>query len=306
MLRQKLMLTPGRAAVGIGAALSLAVAGVAAQPLRAPSLAAGSGATRPPKYVSMGSSYAAGPGVGRLDGQSGRCRRSLSNYAHLLAARRNLNLVDVGCSGATTADILQGSQDGLRPQIDAVDADTRLVTVTVGGNDVNYVGNLVGYTCRHRGGATCEVVSDAKVDQRFQALPGSLRQIVAEVHRRAPKARLVMIGYLPVLPGSETLGCAAVPLSLADLRRMQAIYSRLTDVIGSVAQETGTPVVRSSVIGSGHDACSAQPFVTGFEPPVTPGWPSLVSYHPNQAGMNRLASALDETLKVLRNQNNKH
>ncbi|MHC5714969.1 MAG: SGNH/GDSL hydrolase family protein [Nostoc sp.] len=276
--------------------MSLAVGTVAAQPFRAPSLAAGSGGTRPLKYVSMGSSYAAGPGVGRRDGQSRGCDRSLSNYAHLLAARRGLNLVDVGCSGATTADILQRSQDGFRPQIDAVDADTRLVTVTVGGNDVNYVGNLLGYTCRHTGGANCKVVSDAEVDQHFQALPGSLRRVVAEVHRRAPKARLVMIGYLPVLPGSGVPGCAAVPLSLADLRRMQTIYSRLTHVIGGVAQETGTPVVRSSMIGSDHDACSAQPFVAGYHPPATPCWPGPVPYHPNQAGMDRLASALDKTL----------
>lgn len=281
MLRQKLMRTLGRSPFVIGAALLLAVV---AQPFHTPSLAAGFGGTSQLKYVSMGSSYAAGPGVGRGDGQKDGCDRSLSNYAHLLAARRDLNLVDVSCSGATTTDILQS-------QINSVDADTRLVTVTVGGNDVNYVGNLLGYSCRDTGGAKCSktVVSDAEVDQRFQALPGSLRQIVAEVHQRAPKARLVMIGYLPVLPGSGAPSCAAVPLSPADLQRMQAIYSRLKDVIGGVAQETGTSVVRSSIIGSGHDACSAQPFVTGYQPPE-------VSYHPNQAGMDRIASALDETL----------
>ena len=278
MPRQKLMRTLGRAAFVIGAALLLAVV---AQPFCATSLAAGSGGTSQLKYVSMGSSYAAGPGVGSPEAGSNPCLRSLSNYAHLLAARRGLNLVDVSCSGATTTNILHS-------QIDSVDADTRLVTVTVGGNDVNYVGNLLGYTCRHTGGANCKVVSDAEVDQHFQALPGSLRRVVAEVHRRAPKARLVMIGYLPVLPGSGAPGCATVPLSLADRGRMQAIYSRLTHVIDDVPQDKLTTVLRSSMIGSGHDACSAQPFVTAYQ--------SRVSYHPNQDGMDRLASALDETL----------
>lgn len=58
------------------------------------------------RYVSMGSSYAAGPGVGAPDPASGACTRSQSNYARQVAARRHLDLVDVACSGATTENIL--------------------------------------------------------------------------------------------------------------------------------------------------------------------------------------------------------
>lgn len=286
MPRQKLMRTLGRAAFVIGAALLLAVV---AQPFGAPSLAAGSGGTSQIKYVSMGSSYAAGPGVGTRDEQSGKCDRSLSNYAQQLKARRHLNLVDVSCSGATTDNILKSSQNSFPPQIDKVDADTRLVTVTIGGNDVKYIENLLGYSCRdNTHGAKCsDVVSDAVVDMDFQHLPGSLKSVVHKVHQRAPKARLVIIDYLPVLPSGAS-GCPDVPLSPTDLGRMQAIYSRLTHVIDDVPQDKLTTVLRSSMIGSGHDACSAQPFVTAYQ--------SRVSYHPNQDGMDRLASALDETL----------
>ncbi|MDF5729527.1 MAG: GDSL-type esterase/lipase family protein [Rhizonema sp. PD38] len=122
----------------IGAALLLAVV---ALPFGAPSLAAESDGTIQLKYVSMDSSYAAGPGVGtRVKGTDG-CDQSDSNYARLLAKRRNLHLEDVSCPGVTTTDIFQR-------QINHVDADIRLVTVTIGGNNVNYVGNLQGYSCR--------------------------------------------------------------------------------------------------------------------------------------------------------------
>src|SRR3546814_10104713 len=55
-------------------------------------------------------------------------------------------LVDRSCSGATTSHVL-GPWGDIPPQIESVNADTRLVTVTIGGNDLNYVGNLFSATC---------------------------------------------------------------------------------------------------------------------------------------------------------------
>ena len=247
------------------------------------------------KYVSMGSSYAAGPGVGQSDAASGACARSRSNYAHLLAERRHLSLVDVGCSGATTEDILDRAQNGFAPQIEAVDGQTRLVTVTIGGNDLDYMTNLFGYSCRDTGG-NCGVTSDAEVDQRIAGLPQSLRKIVAEVHRRAPRTRLVLIDYLPVVPATDPADCAAVPLSPDDGARMRAVAVRLARVIGDVAAETHTILVKASLIGAGHDACALEPYVAGYKPALNPSWPRPVAYHPNQKGMDTLAAALDKAL----------
>ena len=87
------------------------------------------------KYVALGSSYAAGPGIPTQSG--GVCTRSSHNYANLVAAKLKLSLVDVSCSGATTANVLTTSQ-GTNSQIDAVTSDTSLVTFTVGGNDIGY------------------------------------------------------------------------------------------------------------------------------------------------------------------------
>ena len=88
------------------------------------------------KYVALGSSYAAGPGIPTQSG--GVCTRSSHNYPNLVAAKLKLSLVDVSCSGATTANVLTTSQGTNPPQIDAVTSDTSLVTFTVGGNDIGY------------------------------------------------------------------------------------------------------------------------------------------------------------------------
>src|SRR5262250_1331586 len=81
------------------------------------------------RYVALGSSFAAGPGI---ETQLGSCSRSDHNYAHLVAAALELELTDVSCGGATTANILDTPQGGATPQLAAVGADTALVTVTIG------------------------------------------------------------------------------------------------------------------------------------------------------------------------------
>jgi len=86
--------------------------------------------------VALGSSFGAGPGVIAVDPNAPiMCNRSVMNYAHLVAAKRHLNLTDMTCSGATAVNVLQGGQYFQGPQIDALRSDTKLVMVTVGGND---------------------------------------------------------------------------------------------------------------------------------------------------------------------------
>ena len=77
-----------------------------------------------------------------MPGSPRRAGRSTRNYAGLVAAALDIDLIDVTYSGATTAHILRDRQNGAPPQIEALDgrgAPTVLVTITIGGNDVGYV-----------------------------------------------------------------------------------------------------------------------------------------------------------------------
>jgi lysophospholipase L1-like esterase len=95
------------------------------------------------RYVAMGSSFAAGPGLpSRAPGSPRRAGRSTGNYAHLIARALGLDLHDVTFSGATTSDILGPSAAGRAAQLDAVTPETSLVTITAGGNDVGFVPRL--------------------------------------------------------------------------------------------------------------------------------------------------------------------
>jgi lysophospholipase L1-like esterase len=245
------------------------------------------------RYVAMGSSYAAGAGIGPLvSGSIQRCGRTQNNYAHLLAARMGLDLDDVSCGGATTAHIL-GPWSELPPQIDAVTPDTRLVTVTIGGNDLNYVRNLMTSTCGRRpdmmlpaGRACPTVVWPAASD--YQALEQHLRQIAQEVRRRAPQARLVFVDYVRIVPNAG--GCADVPLDEAQMVAARETFRRMAEVTKEAAGAEGAMLLPIGQLSKGHEACSNNPWGAGH-----PGKPA--KWHPTAAGHEAIAEALAARLK---------
>src|SRR4051812_45351578 len=95
-------------------------------------------------YVAMGDSYAAGSLVLPAK-EVFTCARSAVNYASLIAEQVHpAAFRDVTCGGALTTHFAQ-PQPGIiagtaAPQYDALSADTTLVTVGIGGNDIGLVG----------------------------------------------------------------------------------------------------------------------------------------------------------------------
>ena len=267
----------------------LAVAALSASDVRA---ADPTGAVA--QYVAMGSSYAAGPGITPVvDGSPIRCARSAHNYAHVLASARKLSLVDVTCSGATTADVLKGGQFGLPAQLDAVTAATELITVTIGGNDVYFMANLIAMSCgpdtsaavRLLGG--CVVRPDAQVAARFASLADSLRRIVAEARQRSPKARVVFVNYFTVLPDQGT--CARVALTADQADRMRAVAARLADITRQVARQTQADLLDVATLSRAHNACSSDPWVLGAH---RENGALIPAFHPTQQGMQAVGAAL--------------
>ena len=193
-------------------------------PRRPPSRSAAAGAATPegavPTYVALGSSFASGPGIEPI--LDAGCGRSGNNYAHLVADRLGYDLIDVTSGGATVDDIVARPQTLMTggtvpPQIEAVVPHTDLVTVTVGGNDVGYLRTILG--CSYRAdpeGTPVEArpffatpVDPAAVAAALEALPAKVTGLVTAVRERAPRARVVLVDYLTVVPepGSGVRRC---------------------------------------------------------------------------------------------------
>jgi lysophospholipase L1-like esterase len=245
-------------------------------------------------YVAMGSSYAAGPGLPPYAADApARCARSTHNYAHQLADLRGLSLGDVSCSAATTAAVLKPWKE-LPAQIDAVGPTTRLVTVTIGGNDVGYVGGLLAASCQQLAAQGLVAASRCRavpppVDADFTTLDRSMRNIAAAVHARAPKATLVFVDYFSVLPPAGT--CKATPLLAADADLARASAARLLALTAAVARDSSALLLSAARLSADHHACAADPWMWGYPAPA-----GAAPYHPNDKAMVAVARALDQVL----------
>lgn len=254
-------------------------------------------------YVALGSSFAAGPGIAsQVDKPA---RRSDRNYPHQVAEALSLRLVDVTCSGATTANILTEPQRArrttMRPQIQAVTPDTRLVTITVGGNDLGYIAALIRSSLLTRFSWGVRVVSGRLADRirdridhtvtpaQVAAVVESLAEVVAAVRASAPKVRVVLVDYLTVL-GDDSREGSRMPLPPEQVRQVVATADQLAGAFARAAELSGADLVTASAASTAHGVGSAQPWVTGFE------FGGKVPYHPNLAGMTAVAGLVVRTL----------
>lgn len=242
------------------------------------------------RYVALGSSMAAGPGIlPRARGAPRWSGRSARNYAHLVAERLNLDLADVTFSGATTAHLLVDRQRGAPPQIDALDGSETLVTITIGGNDVGYIPMLMAAAMPRAARVLPRIRALLDRGRREEALGqvgDALREVGATVRRRAPDARVLFVDYLTVLPPD---GKPAPPLAPADADLGRYVASRLAELTAAPAQATGCRIVRAGHASRDHHAWSTDPWTVGA------GWPlpwRPAPFHPNAAGMGAVAELI--------------
>lgn len=275
-------------ALALAAATAMSLSGGA----QAATIAAGS------EYVAIGSSIAAGPVLPPL--VDAGCLRSGSNYPSLVAASLSLRLVDVSCSAATTANVLstpQGLSGGRSNpvQINAVGPQTRLVTVSIGGNDLQYVGRLTANSCANTPVSALPGICDAiaatppatPTDADIAAVEGRLVRIVETARSRAPLARVVLVDYLPILDPNNR-NCALTPLTDAQWQTSRRVADGLASATQRAAARTGASLVRASAAGIGHTPCSGDPWMSGFQPPGPAGGP--LPYHATSAGMAAIAA----------------
>ncbi|SDY16112.1 GDSL-like Lipase/Acylhydrolase family protein [Modestobacter sp. DSM 44400] len=255
-------------------------------------------------YVALGDSYSSAAGVAPFVlGSPPACSRSQLNYAHDIAAvTQPLSFMDVTCSGAKTSDFFTSQPNtGAPPQLDTVTKDTRLVTMTIGGNDGGaFTGILTGcitasLTTHDVAGNPCEKqygskFTDIVADQTY---PNLVRALTA-VHQKAPRATVVILGYPRVLPDTGVLACyPSMPISMGDVPYVDEWALALNGAVEKAAAETGSRFVDMSVSSAGHDACQpvGQRWVEPFSGPV-----NAYPVHPNATGEAAMA---EQTLAQL-------
>jgi lysophospholipase L1-like esterase len=248
-------MNPARfAAAALAATVALVLTPTAAQAQPAPE-----------HYVALGDSYSSGTGIG--DYFDEECKLSARAYPQLLADDRGVDFDFSACSGARAADLMA-------TQLGALDEETDLVTVTIGGNDI-------GWSDAIRSCITplMHCLDDIDASERLVrlALPGLLDGAYGAIADRAPNAEVYVLGYPRLFNAVSTCGLLRQP-SVEEQRRMNEAADRLAGLIQHKAEEHGFNYVDVRDAFTGHAICDEAAYLNGLT------YPSAESYHPNAMG----------------------
>ncbi|WP_308297226.1 MULTISPECIES: GDSL-type esterase/lipase family protein [unclassified Streptomyces] len=260
----------------------------------------------------------------------------------------------VACSGARTYNMLQHEQGNSRerPQLRQgyLDQHTTLVTLSIGGNDSRF-GHVItqcvlpGAPCQTKTFNHREDTQDKNLplppgtvpDGPYQGRPmaeaipdlisgivgPSIQKVIEEIHRQAPKARVVLMGYPPLL--SNDAGCLnhlpLVGISPEEAKWINEVAAYLAvemfDVADVLRRKTGEEKVdvgfaNPQAFFHGKAICGDPETIHGVVTKLTESdnpildWPilpdrglSAQSFHPKISGARLYADTLEEVLRAM-------
>ncbi len=259
------------------------------------------GPTGRPGYVAIGDSFVSGPGIATADPDQPGCLRSLSNYPHLVAAATSRRLTDISCGGEDTTMLRDGRTltDGtvVEPQLASIGRDTTLVTVGIGANDGSATAGLYTYCLLPTSAddAQCRTFTTSYMPGVLQKTRASVVSVLREVHERAPKADVYLVGYLRIAPDEGAASCEGMSLTAERTQLVTEHEQALNAMLAEAAKQADVPFVDLWAASEGHDACAGdQAWVNGLDDSTATGDGAFL--HPTAAGMRAAAAALEQRL----------
>jgi len=252
--------------------------------------AAPASAAPAPVYIALGDSYAAGTGGGQYAGPPPglpqQCLQTAAAYPTVRGAALNL-----GCFGATTTDVTAVATL-YAPAL----ATASVVTVTVGGNDVD-TGRVAGACTVPTAGTDCSSALYNTLVVKLRQLPGKIKAMVSTLRTVAPHARIVLTGY----PRLFTVSAALTPQQALAAKSMNTAADLLNATIALSALTNRVGFVGVTERFAGHGIGSADPWIVapaGLCNQAVNCSPSAAdAFHPTAAGYS---GGYAEALKAAR------
>ncbi len=208
----------------------------------------------PGAVVALGDSYSSGLGAGAYEDD---CDRTPRAWAMLIFGDAVTDRTLLACSGAEVPQV--------RDQVDQLaglsgESGNRLITVTVGGNDVGFADELINcltplVSCLDR---------EDVVSERIDELREPLVDLYTQIQAAAPGDDIIVGGYPMLVPDPAVRSdCPALTgLLSADERLMiRRLGIELNDAIDAAASEAGVRSAATELESAfeGHEACANGP-----------------------------------------------
>lgn len=190
-----------------------------------------------------------------------------------------------------------------KPQIDGVPSDAKLITLTIGGNDIGF-GNVVRCLVSRNHGADCvdrfrEAANDPVAAAK--ALAPSLADLYRQLAAKARTARILVLTYPRLLPSTYPEECRlseaflrnTTALSRPDWQWGDEIFTALNNAIGAAVAAVGDPRVELVTLNEafkGMELCSAGTAPKAVNPLILA--PQTSTFHPTGIGYVAMAKQL--------------
>jgi lysophospholipase L1-like esterase len=239
-------------------------------------------------YVSLGSSFASGPGITPVANR--RALRSSRNYPSIIAQTLGAEKhIDVSTAGATLQDIVSKPTLLSTPQIESIDANVDLITITAGGNDLGYISAMTKDSARKNLAGKLLLPKTQSNGLTEEDLIARFHNVFDAIRSRAPKARIIVVGYPVLLGGDATSDNTG--FSPAEFSNHKSMGQKLEEITEKACKGQNNVTFLSIWNESNeHGVGSQDPWVWGNES-VIKGflWSGPVPWHPNPRGMEKIA-----------------
>ena len=273
MNKRSRMIRPGLVAVALVAMIS-GVSTASAAP------------KQPVVYDALGDSFAAGYGGGgqSSEGRVG-CHVSPSAYGLQVDGRMKIVLDDfMACAtpAVTTVSLVATGQ------LNALDEDTDLVTISVGGNDIGW-STTIG-ACMLYGEQVCLPLINGTRGVITSQLPALLSSAYSQVSAAAPHAHVVVTGYPRLFsPEYGPIQLGPYLLSTTEQQALNDGADLLNQTIAQTATAHGFQFVDVTKRFIDHGANAPDPWILGPSAPER--------FHANALGYHAYAAAVTAAIK---------
>ena len=206
------------------------------------------------------------------------------NYPNLIAGRYGLSLIDVTCGSATIANVVDTPQGDNAPQLTAVTPDTKLITVTVGGNDIGY--NRTALAC---GDPQTVCSAPAALPSNLATARDAVKTMLDKIRAVAPSATLIFVTYPREVPKGN---CPELSFTDQEANVVRSMGEMLQAMFVDVVQHDDVTFVNPYAASGDHTGCA----------PTDERWTAgLVAedgfaYHPTALGHEVMAQMIADVL----------